>query len=246
MTLDQDLVGLAGVVLIAWTVQAITGFGSTVLALTLGAVFLPIPELLPVVIVLNTPLAAWTAIRHRVEIDRAALLWLILPWMGAGTALGALAAPWIAGDLLKRGFGVMVLAFAARDLFALLRDHPIGPRPPEAQLRAWVVLAGFIHGIYGSGGPALVQATSRLGLTKGAFRATMSAVWLVFNFALIGVFAARGRFDDATLHRALVLVPVVPVGVWLGEKIHPHVQDRAFRGLVQGLLLIGGAALLFG
>lgn len=246
MTLDPDLVGLAVVVLVAWTVQAITGFGSTVLALTLGAVFLPIPELLPLVIVLNTPLAAWTSIRHRAEIDRPALLRLILPWMGAGTVAGALAAPWIAGDLLKRGFGVMVLSFAIRDLLTLLRDHPAGPRPPEATLRAWVVLAGFIHGIYGSGGPALVQATSRLGLTKGAFRATMSAVWLLFNFVLIGVFVARGRFDGATLHRALWLVPVVPIGVWLGERLHPHLHDRAFRGLVQGLLVIGGAALLFG
>lgn len=244
--MDPNLVGLAVVVLIAWTVQAITGFGSTVLALTLGAVFLPIPELLPVVIVLNTPLAAWTAIRHRDEIDRKALLVTILPWMGGGTLVGALAAPWIAGDLLKRGFGVMVLAFALRDLTALLRNLPVGPRPGEGTLRAWVVLAGFIHGIYGSGGPALVQATSRMGLTKGAFRATMSAVWLVFNFALIGLFAARGRFDAATLHRALVLVPVVPVGVWLGERLHPHIQDRAFRGLVQGLLVVGGAALLFG
>ena len=228
MTLDPDLVGLSVVVLVAWTVQAITGFGSTVLALTLGAAFLPIAELLPLVIVLNTPLAAWTAIRHRDEIDRPVLSRTILPWMGAGAAVGALAAPWIAGDLLKRGFGVMVLSFAVRDLIALLRNRPVGPRPPEATLRAWVVLAGFIHGIYGSGGPALVQATSRLGLTKGAFRATMSAVWLVFNFVLIGLFAARGRFDADTLHRALWLVPVVPVGVWLGERMHRggHVRRR--------------------
>ena len=70
-------------------------------------------------------------------------------------------------------------------------------------------------------GTALVQATSRLGLTKGAFRATMSSVWLVFNFALIALFAFRGRFDGVTLYRALVLVPVVPVGVCTAVTVTP-------------------------
>lgn len=240
---DPALLPLASIVLVAWTVQAVTGFGSTVLALTLGAAFLPIPQLLPVVIVLNTPLSLWTALWHRREIDRATLVGTILPWMSVGTAVGLAAAPWIAGDLLKRGFGVFVLVFAVRDLLALWRDAPVS-RPPDAQIRAWVILAGILHGIYGSGGPPLVQATSRIGLTKGAFRATMSAVWVCFNAVLVLSVVARGGFDGPTAQRTIWLLPVVPLGVWLGERLHPHIPDRAFRGLVQGLLLVGGAALL--
>jgi uncharacterized membrane protein YfcA len=243
---DPTLVPLFVIVLLAWTVQAITGFGSTVLALTLGATWVAIPELLPVTVALNLPLTLWTTVRHRDHVDAAALRSLILPWMSAGVLVGVLLAPWLAGDLLKRGFGVFVLVFALRDLMELLLRMDRGPRPSNRVLQAWILGAGVIHGIYGSGGPALVQATSRLGLDRGAFRATMSAVWLVFNVVLGAVFAASGRYDHAALVRLAILLPAVPIGVLIGERLHPVLPDRAFKGLVQVVLVIGGLALLRG
>lgn len=241
-----DLVPLLLVVLLAWTVQAITGFGSTVIALTLGAAFVPIPELLPVMVALNLPLTVWTVGRHRAHVDRVVLVRTILPWMTLGLAVGLAIGPWLGGELLKRGFGAFVLAFAVRDLVQLVRAAPAGPRPGPATVGAWVITAGFFHGLYGSGGPALVQAVGRLGLDRGAFRATLSAVWLAFNVVLLAVFAVQGRLDETALWRIGALLACVPLGIGLGEWLHPRMPERGFRALVQIVLVVGGAALLAG
>ena len=44
---------LGGFILLAYTLEAITGFGSIVIALSLGALLLPIEQLLPVLVPLN-------------------------------------------------------------------------------------------------------------------------------------------------------------------------------------------------
>ena len=52
-------------ILLAYTVEAITGFGSLVIALSLGALILPIPAMLPVVVPLNVLMTGYLVWRNR-------------------------------------------------------------------------------------------------------------------------------------------------------------------------------------
>ena len=54
-------------ILFAYTLEAITGFGSTLVALSLGALLLPIHDLLPVLVPLNILMSgvlAWRVARR--------------------------------------------------------------------------------------------------------------------------------------------------------------------------------------
>ena len=51
--MDSNIVGLALIVLISYSIQAMSGFGSTILALTLGVHLYPIEVLLPVLVPLD-------------------------------------------------------------------------------------------------------------------------------------------------------------------------------------------------
>ena len=88
-------------VLVAYTIEAITGFGSLVIALALGALLLPVPELLPVLVPLNVLMSGFLTWRNRQHIDRALLLKVILPLMLGGTLLGYLLQNGLADNLLK-------------------------------------------------------------------------------------------------------------------------------------------------
>jgi uncharacterized membrane protein YfcA len=231
---------LAVIVLFSYATQAMTGFGSTVIALTLGAWLLPIPELLPICVGLNIPLCTWFVARHRAEIDRDLVIRGILPFMTVGVLAGVLLSPYIGGHWLQRGFGILVVTVAVRELVWMLLDKP----PLKLPFYPLLVASGVVHGIYASGGPLLVLAMNNKELPRGVFRATLMAVWLVFNIVLLTSQLLHGVWDHAAVVRTLVLLPVIPVGIALGTFMHDRVPERAFKLVVQVALVVAGAALL--
>ena len=66
-------------ILFAYAVEAMTGFGSIVISLSLGALLLPIPDLLPVLVPLNIVMTGYLAFKYRRHIDRSTLLRVVLP-----------------------------------------------------------------------------------------------------------------------------------------------------------------------
>ncbi|HUP92304.1 MAG TPA: sulfite exporter TauE/SafE family protein [Solimonas sp.] len=234
---------LAAIVLLAYTAQAVTGFGSTVLSLTLAALFLPIAWVMPIVVALNIPFCAYLVWSERAAIDQRLLAREVLPLMLAGAAVGAAAAPWLGGAWLKHSFGALVLSLAALELWRLSRNRE--PQP-SAPLRAGLTLAaGFTQGLYASGGPLLAAALAGSGMNKGAMRATLSVVWLVLNAALTIWFVIGGRIDGAAARTMLLLLPLTLAGLWLGDRLHDRLDQRQFRAAVNALLLVAGAALVF-
>ena len=105
--------------------------------------------------------------------------------------------------------------------------------------------AGIIHGIYATGGPLLVYALGREDLGKAVFRSTLTLVWLVFSVVLIAAFGLEGRYDAEVMTTVLWLIPAVPVGIVAGEWLHDRVEERRFKRLIFGLLMLASLSLLF-
>ena len=232
---------LGAFILLAYTVEAMTGFGSIVIALSLGALFLPIPEMLPVLVPLNVAQSGYLTWRYRDRVHLPTLLGLILPLMAAGTVLGYLLRPALEGALMKTLFGVLVAWFALRELWRMRRGGAAGRHGPAAT-RGLMVAAGVTHGLFASGGPLLVYALAGTALDKTRLRATLIAVWLALNGLLTVIFLFDGSLIPA-LPRLAICLPVVLVGLVAGEWLHGRVDERGFRRLVFALLAVTGLFL---
>lgn len=244
MSIELEIVAFAFVVFVAYTVQTVTGFGSMLVCITLGAHLFDIRELMTLAVPTSILQTAYIAIRHRGTIDRRLLLRRILPLMSLGLAVGYYAFRDAQGSWLRIAFAVMVLVLAARELFVLYRSEAEArPNPPAASFAA-IFGAGVIHGIYATGGPLLVYAVGREGLDKHAFRSTLSAVWLVLSIVLVAFFLVEGRYDASTSRDLLVLLPAVPLGIALGEWLHRRVDERRFKITVYVLLILAAVSLL--
>lgn len=233
---------LALFVLLAYTLETVTGFGSIVIALSLGALVLPIEAMLPVLVPLNICMTGWLCLRHRRFIHHPTLWRLILPLMALGTAAGYGLRPWLGDDVLRIIFGALVTWFAARELWR--QWHGLHPaQHARWWTRGWMFMAGITHGLFASGGPLLVYALSGVQLDKARFRATLVTVWLILNGLLTVAFALDGSLAPA-LPRVAAFLPVLLAGVLLGEWLHRHADEQLFRKLVFVLLFITGLILL--
>ncbi len=233
---------LGAFILLAYTLEAITGFGSIVIALSLGALLLPIDQLLPVLVPLNIGMTGYLVSRHWRLIDRRLLLGTILTGMFAGTLLGYWLLPHLDTQALRAGFGALILWFAGRELWRLRHAQALPVRP--AWLTRLITLgAGLSHGLFASGGPLLVYGLAGTALDKARLRATLISVWFSLNSLLTVSFLLDGRLLPA-LPQVASYAPLLLLGVWLGERLHRRFEERHFRIAIYCLLLLTGTLLL--
>jgi uncharacterized membrane protein YfcA len=229
----------AGILLGAYFVRGIVGFGSGLIAIPLLALILPLPVAVPAV-ALTDYLASWTqGVGGRRTILRPAL-WPLLPFMLAGV-LGAL---WLfkTADpgVLTRALGVFVLGYAIYTLSGL---HPGRVARP-----AWGAPLGgagaLIGTLFGTGGPFYVAYLQLWGPTKAQFRATAAALFLIEGSVRIVGYLAAGIFVREALLLFAGALPLAALGLYAGHRVHTRLPESRFRQLI-GLLLIGsGLALL--
>ena len=227
-------------VLVAYTIEAITGFGSLVISLSLGALLLPVPELLPVLVPLNVLMSGFLTWRNRQHIDRALLLKVILPLMLGGTLLGYLLQNGLADNLLKLLLGLLIVWFACRESWRLWRGTSVQPHPRWLN-RVLTLGAGISHGLFASGGPLLVYAMAGTTLDKQRLRASMLCVWFTLNSSLTLLLWSQGRLAQG--QQLLWFIPLLVIGVLVGEYLHHRVNEQRFRQMVYGLLAVTGVLL---
>jgi uncharacterized membrane protein YfcA len=110
--------------------------------------------------------------------------------------------------------------------------------------RALTFGAGITHGLFASGGPLLVYALGDIQLDKSRMRATLLVVWFTLNSCLSLLFLVDGTLLPS-LPRLVFYLPLLVVGVLLGEYLHHRLNEQRFRQLVYSLLAITGALLMF-
>lgn len=84
----MDPVWIGGFIFLPYTLEAITGFGSIIIALSLSAQLVPIDVVLPVLVPLSVCRSSYLVWRHWHNIDRPLLFKTIPPSMVLGTFIG--------------------------------------------------------------------------------------------------------------------------------------------------------------
>ncbi|MDI9243736.1 sulfite exporter TauE/SafE family protein [Marinobacter sp. CHS3-4] len=229
-------------ILLAFTIETITGFGSIVIALALGALMLPIPQLLPVLVPLSVIMSGYLTWQNRHHIDWHRLSRLILPLMLTGTITGYLLMPWLGDSGLEILLGCLIVWFAAKELRRMFGGHDARPHGIKTS-RGIIFIAGVTQGLFASGGPLLVYALAGIRLDKSRIRATLVTVWLTLNVTLTVLFLLDGRLI-ANADKIAWYLPMLVIGVMVGDFLHHRLDEELFRRAVYGVLLVTGILLV--
>lgn len=246
--MDLHLFILLAVALVANAVEAMTGFGSTIITVTVCANFYDIDFLVPALVPANILLSTYIAARHFRDINRIELFRRILPFVGVGVAGGLTFFLLLDSNTLKLGYGIFVLVFSIHQITRQLRNGNGAAEQPLGRGAAagWLLAGGLAQGLFASGGPMVVFYAGRALDGKAAFRATLSALWLIVNVCMSVSYAVSGKMTAATLATSAKILPVIAAGIFIGEALHARIPERAFRIAVYALLIFAGAALIIG
>lgn len=134
------------------------------------------------------------------------------------------------------------LAPAARLVFAkhrILRKHPV------RRAAIWCTLSGFSGFISLTGSIPSQTFLLPLKLPRRYYVGTTCWFFLITNIAKVPFFAELDMFTADSLALTIMLIPIIPVGVFMGRWLLLHLSDRLFYHLSHLVLLILGLRLLY-
>lgn len=230
------------VVFFAQVMETTIGFGATVIALSIGAQFVPLRELVVALVLIALVQSTWLAVRGRRSIEWRVILTRILPGVAIGFPVGIFGGAFWDESVLKMILGMLVVLVSLKELFLLVRKRESRGGSVWSN-GAFLAGGGFFHGLFATGGPLIVLYASRRLPEKGRFRATLAVLWLTLNSVLLGSFLVQGRVEASSVLQAALFLPALAGGLLLGEILHARAPEKLFRACVHALLFVIGVLL---
>lgn len=239
-----DLTGLvvAGAALLGAFASGLAGFAFSLIAFGLWLHVLSPQVAAPLVIVASL-FAQCLSIIHVRRAFRFDLLWPFLIGGIIGTPIGVWLLAYADPLLIRRAMGVFLIAYSS---FFLLRP-PVKPLDHGGRVADGGI--GFIGGVMGglaglSGAVPTAWCTMR-GWSKDVSRAIYQPFNIAVQVAALPVLMSAGLLTRQLAYYALLCVPAMLIGVWLGLRLYVRLDEQKFRKLILWLLLASGVSLFF-
>lgn len=237
----DTLVSAALIVMLAYTVFGLTGFGASITAMPLLALLFPLRFAVPLMLIFDVCATLLLGLKNRGVVDRRELLRLI-PFMLAGMALGVTLLVNAPERALLFVLGSFVLSYAGWSL--LYR------RGTKTLATGWAVPLGTAGGVFtalfGTGGPIYVIYLAGRLHDKLILRATISALIFFSGLSRLVLFGSAGLFAQRNLlPLAAGLLPGALLGLYVGSRLHHRLPTQRVVQAVWSILILGGASLVW-
>jgi len=216
------------------------GFGS--LAVPMMALAVSVPEaaaiLMPVLLLMD--LLGVAAFRR--DFDWT-LLRFMLPFGVLGIVIGALLFKLLNAHTVAAIVGAFTLLFLAQRL--LFPPHPASRPPPRWLGALLTTTSGFTSFIAHAGGPPINAYVIPLKLSPVKFTATMAFFFFVVNLCKWIPYGVLGLLDLRNMATSLLLLPIAPIGVWVGVRMARRISQVLFYRFIYAGMFLTGVKLLW-
>jgi uncharacterized membrane protein YfcA len=241
LDLALEIAVIVLVALVASTLAAVTGFGASLLLLPVLTWSFGVRDAVPILTVVQvcTNLA-------RVYLNRGDIVYRIAKrW-----SLGAVPAAIVGGIV----FATAPAAFLGRligvfMIGAVVFRHTRIGRNLEVREETFLPLGaafGFLDALVGSAGPVQAPFFLAAGLTGAAYIGTEALASLAMQGTKLAVYGGFNLVDGRSILFGLAIGSVMFVGAYFGRHIVRQITPARFSLIIEGVLLLAGALLIFG
>lgn len=233
---------LTGLVMFfASIMEALTGFGSGVIALPFLVAIIGIKTAVPMIMVISVIFTT-----YMLAVNYKKVVWKeyfsIIGFVILGLPIGAYVFSSFNEKTLKLFLGVFILVFSLRALKRLKYPREVTHKKTYAAFqRVMLFMGGIVQGAFATGGPLITIYTSDKIKEKSAFRATMCVIWLTLNTMLLTKnFIIGGIMTNRVFTSVAFALPFFIAGAIIGLKLHNIVSSGIFTLIINIVLLFAG------
>lgn len=225
---------------VAFYIKGLCGFANTLVFTSILGFGVNNIEISPVELVLGYPTNLILTWKNRNDLKKAVFIPLAVLVL-LGCIPGALLLKNVDVKAVKIVFGIVVVLLGMEMLLRERRE----PQLKESKIVLGIIgiLSGVLCGLFGVG--ALLAAyVGRVTKTGNEFKANISAVFIAENTFRIIFYSVIGVITIESLKQALILMPVMLLGLFAGIKSSNILDDKIVKRLVIILLMVSGIMLI--
>lgn len=229
------------IVLIAYLVKGMTGFGEGLLIIPPLLLLFDIKYLLPITAVIMFLADLYLIYHFRKDFHKGSIFILLISAV-VGVIIGTYLLNILDSNIIKILLAIFIILFSLRLLF--FENTKKGKLFKKSLGVISGFLGGLIDAIFGTGGPPVIMYLSYIGMNKSAFRATCTITFLFYHTTRLIAYSYSGIMTLESIKIGLMLIPAMMVGSVIGMKLHFKIDEKIFKKIVGLILLIVGIVLL--
>jgi len=180
---------------------------------------------------------------YRGAYDKRNLI-LLLPSAVIGIAIGAFAAQFINDDWIRIIVGTIAIVFALNYWFRAGAKNAV-KNPSSASGVFLGACSGFTSFLAHAGAPPFQVYMVPQRLDRKIYAGTSVVFFAAVNFIKIVPYAMLGMLAPANLTTSLVLLPLAPVGVYLGVMANRKLSNEMFYNVIYSSIFLVGLMLFW-
>ncbi len=222
----------------AYAIESIFGFGGTIIFLGISGFFFDFNSLLKLAMIVGLSSGLAVLIQSYKCVSLKHLI-KILIYTIPGALIGTYFISYLASDVLIKIFALILIVYGCFNLF--FPDIKF----PQFLKNFFVILGGFIQGIYTIGGPFVLMGYKDYFSSKHELRSTMAGYFFIINSlrAIFFVFLGGSYLEIVKMYYPIALL--VMLSVWLGYFIHKQIPEILFKRLIIVAITLIGVFILF-
>lgn len=216
------------------------GMGSLCVPILTNFVPLPIAAgiFLPIMVVMDSG-NLWL---YRKHVDLKMLM-ILIPGGILGIGLGALSFGLMEPEWIKIMVGTIGMVFAAQHFTSHLIPS-IDKTLPRRSGVIFAAMSGFTSHLAHAGSPPLRAYMLNQNMGKSAFVGTFGYFFALANLIKLIPYISFGQITGETLRLSIMFFALIPIGMFLGVKLHKAIPQDKFRQLAYILLILASGKLL--
>jgi uncharacterized protein len=237
----ETLVAIPLIGLLAYIILGISGFGSALVTIPLMVHFLPLQTVVPLVVVVDFLATLTTGLRFRDEVETAEVK-VLIPAVIVGILAGVGLLAMLPRHATLVSLGIFITGYGL---------YRLASRAPASGISRWWgiptgLAGGLIGGLFGVGGPIYAAYMAARVPDASRMRATLAAVFIFSTGFRVAVYLVSGLLLQTEIWWAfLLLLPIMPIGLFIGHRLHAALTRQQVSRFVSVLLVVSGLSLLW-